>query len=311
MKIVIPGGTGHIGQGLAGWLRQRGHQVVIIGRNPVPGSGALPWDGRSLGAWAQAIDGCDAVINLAGRSVDCRYTEENMRQIRDSRVDSTRVVGLAIQKAAKPPAVWLQASSATIYSHRFDAANDEYTGEIAGQEPGIPAYWRTIIDVVTAWEKALADADTPRTRKVLLRTSLVMSRQAGSVFDVLSRLVRWQLGGPIAGGRQFVSWIHERDFARAIELLLERGDVAGPVNLAAPNPLPQRDFMSALRAAWGTRLGLPATRWMLAVGTFLLRTDSELMLKSRRVVPRRLLDAGFSFEFPDWPAAAADLARPA
>jgi hypothetical protein len=320
MKIVIPGGTGQVGRILSEALLARGDEVVVLSRGgagaasplalpTAPGAARIvPWDGRGLGPWARELDGADAVINLAGRSVSCRYTEANLAEMMSSRVDSTRAVGLAIEQAARPPRVWLQMSTATIYAHGFDAPNDEATGRLGGDEPDAPAYWRRSIDIATAWEHAQAAAHTPRTRRVALRTSMVMSPGAGGVFDVLLRLVRFGLGGPIAGGRQYVSWIHDRDLARAVAFLLAREDLEGPVNVAAPEPLPQRDFMAALRAAWGARVGLPATRWMARLGAVFLRTDAELVLKSRRVVPGRLLDAGFRFELPAWPAAARELA---
>jgi uncharacterized protein (TIGR01777 family) len=224
-----------------------------------------------------------------------------------SRVDSTRAVGAAIAAAARPPRAWLQMSTATIYAHRFDAPNDEATGILGGGEPDAPAYWKRSIEIAQAWEATQMEAATPHTRKVALRAAMVMGAERGGVFQVLSRLARLGLGGPIAGGRQWISWIHERDFVRAVDFLLAREDVDGPVNVAAPTPLPQREFMAALREAWGARVALPATKWMVEVGAFLLRTDTELVLKSRRVLPGRLLASGFTFDFPDWPAAARDL----
>jgi uncharacterized protein (TIGR01777 family) len=303
VKIVLPGGTGHIGGFLSRTLRAAGHEVVVLSRRP----GHVGWDGRTLGPWAAELDGADAVINLAGRSVSCRYTAENLRQMMDSRVDSARVVGEAIERAAKPPRTWLQMSTATIYAHSVDRANDEATGVIGGGEPDVPGYWEYSVRIAKAWEAAQQAADTPNTRRVALRTAIVMSPDRGGAFDVLRKLVRYGLGGPVAGGRQYVSWIHEQDFARAVEFLLARDDLAGPVNLAAPNPLPHREFMRALRAAGGALVGLPATRWMAELGAFALRTDTELLLKSRRVVPGRLRAAGFEFDFPDWPEAAFDL----
>ena len=307
MKIVIPGGTGQVGHVLASALALRGDEVVVLSRGGKSDARTVEWDGRTLGPWASEIDGADAVINLAGRSVNCRYTEANLRAMMDSRVDSTRAVGLAIEKATRPPSVWLQMSTATIYAHRFDAPNDEATGRIGGDEPEVPSYWKNSIDIAKAWESAQQAASTPHTRKVALRTAMVMSPSRGGIFDVLLGLTRAGLGGPIAGGRQFVSWIHDRDFIRAVELLIARDDIEGAVNLAAPAPLPQRAFMAALRDAWGTPIGLPATKWMVAIGAFFLRTDTELTLKSRRVVPRRLLDAGFRFDFPEWPRAVEDV----
>ncbi|MEV1065968.1 TIGR01777 family oxidoreductase [Streptomyces sp. NPDC050263] len=308
MKFVLPGGTGQVGRVLRRALTAGGHEVVVLTRRPT-GPGEVEWDGRTPGPWAAAIDGSDVVVNLAGRSVSCRYTPENLKAMMDSRVDSARVVGEAIAAAARPPRVWLQMSTATIYAHRFDAPNDEATGVIGGAEPDVPGYWGYSVDIATAWEREQAKADTPGTRKVALRSAMVMSPDRGGVFDVLLRLVRLGLGGPVAGGGQYVSWIHDHDFVRAVEFLVERDDLAGPVNLAAPAPLPQRAFMRALREAWGVPVGLPATKWMAELGAFALRSDTELLLKSRRVVPGRLLDAGFAFDRPDWPAAAADLAQ--
>ncbi|MFB4302126.1 TIGR01777 family oxidoreductase [Actinomadura sp. NTSP31] len=308
MKLVIPGGTGQVGTILDRAFTGAGHDVVVLTRRPT-GDRQLPWDGRTLGPWADAFDGADAVINLAGRSVSCRYTPANLRDMMDSRVLSTRVVGEAIAAAANPPRVWLQMSTATIYAHRFDAPNDEATGVIGGDEPDVPRYWEYSVRIAKAWEREQERAATPSTRKVALRAAMVMSPDRGGVFDVLLRMARLGLGGPVAGGAQYVSWIHERDLVRAVEFLIERDDMAGPVNLAAPAPLPQRAFMRELRSAWGMPVGLPATTWMAELGALALRSDTELLLKSRRVVPGRLLDAGFTFTHPDWPQAATDLVQ--
>lgn len=308
MKIVIPGGTGQVGTVLKRALTAAGHDVAVLTRRPRRRD-EVHWDGATLGQWAGEIDGSDVVVNLAGRSVNCRYTPANLREMMDSRVHSARVVGEAIAAAARPPRLWLQMSTATVYAHRYDVPNDEATGVIGGTEPDAPGYWAYSVDIAKAWEREQEMADTPDTRKVALRAAMVMSPDRGGVFDVLLRLARLGLGGPVAGGAQYVSWIHDQDFVRAVEFLIARDDITGPVNLAAPGPLPHRDFMRALRAAWGVPVGLPATRWMAEVGAFVLRSDTELLLKSRRVVPGRLLDAGFTFDRPDWPAAADDLVR--
>ena len=308
MKVVIPGGSGQVGQVLRRAFEAHGHDVVILSRSGSDGGPVRQWDGCTLGDWAQEIDGADVVINLAGRTVNCRYTEENLAQMMDSRVDSTRVVGEAIRRAAQPPRVWLQMSTATIYAHTHGPAHTEANGVFGGQEPDAPAYWKRSIDIATAWEATLDDADTPHTRKVALRTAMVMSVDKDGVFDVLAGLTRMGLGGPMGGGRQYVSWIHETDFVAAVEFLIARDDLSGAFNLAAPGPLPQRDFQTHLRSALGVWLGLPATRWMAELGAVFLRTDTELVLKSRRVVPGRLLDEGFTFQFADWPTAAVDLA---
>jgi uncharacterized protein len=286
---------------------ERGHEVVVLSRAGGGRPGVVGWDGRTLGAWAAEVDGADAVLNLAGRSVDCRYHKHNLTDMLASRIDSTRVVGQAVAAAARPPRVWLQASTATIYSHRYDAPNDEATGVLGGDEPDAPGYWRFSIEIAKAWERELFDAETPTTRRVALRTAMVMSPVPGATFAILRRLTRLGLGGTIAGGRQFMSWVHHRDVERAVAWLLDRDDLAGVVNVAAPEPLPQRDFMRALRSAVGVPFGAPATAGMLELATVVHRTDSELLLKSRRVVPGRLLAAGFRFDFPRWPEAAADL----
>jgi uncharacterized protein (TIGR01777 family) len=306
MKIVIPGGTGQVGTILNRALSRAGHEVVVLTRRPTR-DGEIQWDGETWGPWASEIDGSDVVINLAGRSVSCRYTPPNLQAMMDSRVHSTEVVGEAIAGVARPPRVWLQMSTATIYAHRFDAPNDEATGVIGGDEPEVPGYWSYSVEIARAWERAQEVADTPHTRKVALRSAMVMSPDRGGVFDVLLGLARLGLGGPVAGGGQYVSWIHDRDFVRAVEFLIERDDLRGPVNLAAPGPLPQRAFMRAMRSAWGVPVGLPATKWMAELGAFALRSDTELLLKSRRVVPGRLLDEGFEFAYARWPEAAGDL----
>ncbi|AWM41917.1 Epimerase family protein [Gemmata obscuriglobus] len=307
MKVVIPGGSGQVGTVLARHFHANGHEVAVLSRvlRPAPWK-VLPWDARSPGAWGAELDGADAVINLVGRSVNCRYTAANRRDIVESRVRSVQLLADAVARCARPPRVWLQASTATIYAHRYDAPNDEQTGAL-GAEPDAPDTWKFSFDVATRWEQALEAADVPRTRKVAMRAAITLSPDRGGVFDVLLGLVRRRLGGRAGDGRQFVSWVHDHDFIAAVEFLLRREDIAGAVNIAAPHPLPNADFMRALRAAWGARFGLPAARWMVEVGAWLLRTESELVLKSRRVVPKRLQEAGFAFRFPTWPEAARDL----
>ncbi|WP_344073615.1 TIGR01777 family oxidoreductase [Streptomyces crystallinus] len=308
MKIVIPGGTGQVGAVLDRALTAAGHEVVILTRRPV-GEREVHWDGESAGEWVREIDGSDVVINLAGRSVSCRYTPANLKAMMDSRVRSTQAVGGAVEAAARPPRLWLQMSTATLYAHRYDAPHDEATGVIGGTEAGVPAYWGYSVEIAKAWERAQEEADAPHTRKVALRSAMVMSPDRGGVFDVMSWMARLGLGGPVAGGAQYVSWIHDDDFVRAVRFLIERDDISGPVNLAAPTPLPHRAFMRALRAAWRVPVGLPATKGMAELGAYVLRTDTELLLKSRRVVPGRLLDEGFTFDHGTWPEAARDLAE--
>lgn len=310
MKIVIPGGSGQVGTILARAFQADGHEVVILSRRAEKSAWRITsWDAETFGDWNVEFENADAVINLAGRSVNCRYTPENRREIIESRVKSTKIVGEAIAKATNPPRVWLQASTATIYAHRFDQPNDEITGIIGGNEPDAPDTWNFSIDVAKAWERAANEAETPRTRKVLLRSAMTMSPDRAGIFDVMLSLVRKGLGGTSGDGRQYLSWIHDADFIRSIYWLIKREEISGAVNLAAPNPLPNQEFMRVLRQTWGTKIELPATELMLEIGAFFLRTETELVLKSRRVVPTRLLESGFEFEFPDWENAARDLCR--
>lgn len=323
MKIVIPGGTGQLGQVLRSNFERTGDEVIVLTRKP-SGRGETAWDGKTLGPWAAEFEKADVVINLAGRTVYCRYTKENLAQMMDSRVDSTLVVGEAISKAKNPPKLWLQMSTATIYAHheprragvaramdgvndRLDAANDEFTGIIGGGEPGVPRYWDISTDIAKAWEREQDLAKTPKTRKIAMRTAMVMAPGKGGVFEVLHNMTRFGLGGAIGGGAQYVSWIHYVDFCAAVRFVIEHKKLTGPINFTSPNPLPQKDFMRELRRASHVPIGLPATKWMAEIGAWVLRTDTELLLKSRRVVPARLVKEGFKFQFNKWREAAEDL----
>ncbi len=302
-RIVIPGGTGFLGRYLAEYFAARGYEIVVLTRTPQPDASParqVAWDGATPGAWAKELDGAAAVINLAGRSVNCRYHETNRRAIYDSRLHSTAAIGAAIAQCAQPPRVWLNSSSATIYRDARDRAMDEATGDIG---TGFS------VDVCQQWEQAFAAAVTPHTRKVALRTAIVFGHGSGGPFEAFHRLVRLGLGGRQGDGAQYVSWIHSEDFARAIVWLLEHEELSGAFNLAAPQPLPNHEFMRAFRQACGQPIGLPAMEWMLEFGAFFLRTETELLLKSRRVVPRRLLESGFQFNFPDWRAAVDNLVK--
>lgn len=305
-RIILAGGSGFLGHALANRFGERGNEVIVLTRSPrgrADGGKEVPWDGKSLREWARLVEGADAVINLTGRSVDCRYTAANRRAIIASRVDSTRILGEAIARCAKPPRVWLNSSSATLYKHTFTTPMGE-----AGETGATPeAKDEFSVEVIRQWEQALAEARTPATRKIALRITMVFGA-AGGVFPVLRRLARFGLGGRMGSGRQFVSWIHIADFLGAVEWLLAQQDFSGPVNLAAPHPLPNAEMMRAMRETVGMPIGLPATEWMLEVGAVFLRTETELILKSRRVVPGRLLAAGFKFQFPELRAALRDLA---
>lgn len=308
MKIIIPGGSGQVGTILSRAFHANGDEVVVLSRAPAPAPWHVAtWDGAQLGDWPRELNGAQVVINLAGRSVNCRYNAAHREEIIQSRILSTRVLGEAIAQCPNPPHTWLQASTATIYAHRYDAPNDEETGILGGGEPDIPETWRFSIDVARAWEAALDEAPTPRTRKVKLRSAMTMSPDRGGVFATLLGLVRRGLGGRAGDGRQFVSWIHHEDFVRALQFIIARPDLAGPINIASPHPLPNAEFMRILRQAWGISFGLPASEWMLEFGAFFMRTETELILKSRRIVPGRLLREGFNFYYPAWAEAARNL----
>jgi len=308
-RIVIPGGSGQVGTILARHLQAAGHDVTVLSRSPRAAAWrTLRWDGKTLDpTWTAALEHADAVIHLSGRSVNCRYGAANRREIIDSRVVPTLLIGRAIEQAKRPPKLWMNASTSTFYRHALDRSQDEFTGELGGSEPGAPDTWNFSIDVARRWEEAFYASTTTQTRKIALRSSMTMSPDPGGVFSVLLQMVRLGLGGTDGSGKQFVSWIHDRDYCRAIDFLIEREDISGAVNLTSPNPLPNRDFLRILRMAWGMPVGLAAKAWMLEVGAFFLRTETELILKSRRAVPTLLLQHGFGFDFPGWPEAAADL----
>lgn len=307
-RIVLAGGTGQVGTLLARHFHKQGHEVVVIARSvrPAPWR-VIQWDGATLGDWTRELEGVNVLINLAGRSVNCRYNAGNRREIMESRVKSTLLLGQALTQLKDPPRLWMNASTATIYRHALDRAMDEDTGEIGGNEPDCPSSWRFSIDVATSWEEAFFSAVTPQTRKIALRSAVTLSPDRGGIFAELLWMVRFGAGGTAGSGDQFVSWIHGTDFIRAVEFLIDHEEIDGAVNVAAPSPLPNRDFMRALREAWGTWVGIPAPVPVLALAAVFLRTETELILKSRRVVPGRLLRAGFEFQFPKWPEAARDL----
>jgi hypothetical protein len=321
---VLPGGSGQVGQALARHFTERGHQVTVLTRGPYTAQWqTVHWDGENIGSWTEYLEGADACINLAGRSVNCRYDATNRQAIYESRISSTRLLGRVIAGLSEPPRVWLNASAATIYRRAVDEDGvdlpvDEATGEVGGDEPsgvveGSAERWAErrgfSARVARDWEAAFFAADTPRTRKVALRSAVVLSPAPGNAFAVLSNLVRLGLGGKQGNGRQFMTWIHEADYARAVEFLIERDDLDGPFNMAAPNPLTNREFMAALRWAWDVPNGLPAPSLAIKLGALILRTESELVLQSCRAVPGRLLKAGFEFQFPEWAEAAENLVR--
>jgi hypothetical protein len=308
LRIVIPGGSGQVGRVLARHFQNRGDHVIVLTRSPHTAQWqTVHWDAQTRGEWVDYLEGADVCINLAGRSVNCRYTPANRIEIYNSRIVSTQLLGNVIASLRHPPRVWLNASTATIYRHALDRPMDEKTGEFGGNEPGAPDTWNFSIHVAKDWETTFFKADTPLTRKIAMRSAITFSPVPGNAFAVLSHLVRVGLGGTQGNGRQWVSWIHEDDFARAVEFLITREDIDGPVNIASPNPERNRDFMAILREAWDMPNGIWTPAPLLELGAIFLRTETELVLKSRRVVPTRLLEAGFTFDFLNWPHAAEDL----
>jgi uncharacterized protein (TIGR01777 family) len=309
-RVVLAGGSGFLGRALATHFCDAGWDAVILTRSPNPKGGALReayWDGRTIGPWHSELDGAAAVVNLAGKSVNCRYNSANRREIMESRVNATRVVGEAISQCAVPPPVWLNAGTATVYKHTFGNAWDE-SGEIEAAAEAKDAF---SVEVAQAWEATLTKANVPRTRKVALRMGMVVGLDKNSVFPVLRRLVRFGLGGRMGSGRQYVSWIHVVDYCRAVEWLIDHENLSGPVNVVAPNPVPNAEMMRILRRFCGVPFGLPAAEWMLEIGAFILRTETELIIKSRRVIPGRLLESGFKFQFPTLEEAFRDLSAAA
>jgi hypothetical protein len=322
LRIVLPGGSGQVGQVLARHFQERGHHVTVLTRGPYTAPWhTVHWDGENIGPWIDTLEGADLCINLTGRSVNCRYTAENRQQIYSSRISSTRLLNEVIANLADPPKLWMNASAATLYRRVLDAQGvdlplDESSGlscverkysELESTAELCPSRHGFTQRVIRDWEAAFFQTSTPRTRKVALRSGVVFSPTPGTAFSMLSNLVRLSLGGKQGSGRQFVSWIHEADYARAVEFLVGREEIDGPVNIVAPNPLPNRAFMEAMRDAWDVPNGLPAPSLAIHLGAFVMRTEAELVLQSCRAVPGRLLSAGFRFRFPEWPEAAEDL----
>ena len=296
-RIILAGGSGFLGNLLADYFATKGIEVVILTRSPKPRAGLIctvRWDGATTSDWIKELEGARALINLAGISVNCRYHARNRKLMLDSRLDSTRVLGEAIARCDNPPPVWLNSSTATIYKHTFGPAWDE-TGEIGGCAEAKDIF---SVHIATEWERVFNGANTPGTRKVALRSAMVLGHAKNSVLPNLLRLGRLGLGGSLADGGQFVSWIHEEDFCRAVEWIIEHTNLDGAVNLASPNPVTNAEFMAVIRKVCGAPFGLPASQWMLEIGAFFLRTETELLIKSRRVVPGKLLADGFAFRHP-------------
>ena len=292
-KVIIPGGSGFIGKFMADFFKEKNYEVVILTRGTARkehGIRYLNWDGKTFGDWIHEFENAELVLNLAGKSVDCRYNEKNKKEITDSRVDSTAIVGKAIQNCKHPPAVWMNMSTSTIYEHTVEGkANDEYDG-IIGDDFSM--------GVARIWERTFDECSTPSTRKIILRTSIVLGKEGGAIKELLP-LVKLGLGGKNGSGKQYISWVYEEDMKRIIYFLLKNKNSKGVYNIVSTTPIRNALFMKKIRNAVGISIGLPATKWMIEIGTFFMRTESELVLKSRKVVPRRLVEEGFEFDFED------------
>lgn len=289
-QLVIAGGSGFLGQSLQRYFQQENWKITVLTRkakDTVNGIEFLQWDGQSLGDWTACLEGADAVINLSGKSVDCRYNERNKDLIYSSRLDSTRVLGLALVQCKNKPKLWINATSATIYRHAEDRAMTEANG-VHGSGFSV--------DVCEKWERMFFSFDLPAMRKVAARTGIVFGTE-GSALQPLTRLARMGLGGVHGSGSQMVSWLHQLDFCRAIEHIITHPELEGPVNITSPHPVTNHEMMRQLRRQVSVPFGLPMPAWMLSLGAVIIQTEPELLLKSRWVIPERLLQSGFSFQF--------------
>jgi uncharacterized protein len=299
-KIILAGGNGYVGTVLANYYRDLAKQVIILARTSKEQDGnikTIVWDGKTQGDWIKELPGADMLINLCGKNVNCRYTEKNKAAIIASRLLPTTILGEVIAGLTDPPKLWINVTSATIYRHAEDRPQDEETGEIG---TGFS------IDVCRKWEETFFNIDTPKTRKIALRMSIVMGAADGA-FPRLLNLVKFGLGGMQGNGEQYVSWVHEQDTARCMEWLFDRPEMDGVINCTAPTPIKNKMFMSYIRQACHMPLALPAPEWLLKIGAIVIGTETELILKSRWVLPQRLTDDGFVFKFPEAKAAVENI----
>ncbi len=299
-KVVIAGGSGFIGKALSEHFVGKEYDVIILTRSKsrlAHGVNYQNWDGETLGKWSSLLNKAEILINLTGKSVDCRYTDTNKMEILKSRINATKVLGEAIQQVEHPPKVWLNASTATIYKSSFSKLMTEEDGDIGDDFS---------MGVAKRWEEALFSATTPKTRKVALRISLVLGRGEG-VLPVLTKLTKLGLGGYHGDGKQKFAWIHIEDLIRTIQFLIENKKIDGSINCTSPSEINNKQFMTALRKSLGVWLGIPTPKLLLEIGSFIMRTESELILKSRFISPKRLLDNGFQFEFTSIEEALDDL----
>lgn len=292
-KIIIAGGSGFIGRYLQKKYEQEGHKVIVISRQ----KNHLNW--TDTNGLQLALENADLLINLAGKSVDCRYTPKNKAAILSSRIETTQQLGAAIQKCFNPPKVWMNSSTATIYRHEEVRANTESTG-IIGEGFSV--------GVATAWEKQFFSFKLPETRQVALRIAIVLGNEGGA-FVPLKNLVKWGLGGAQGNGLQMFSWLHIEDLKNSIDFIMQHSEITGAINCVSPNAIPNKTMMHALRKALHQPIGLPAPKWLLQLGARLIHTETELVLKSRWVYPETLLNKGFQFKYPSIELALADLIK--
>lgn len=297
-SIVIAGGSGFLGKVLESYFTSKGYLVKILTRNPKRNND-IYWDAKNLGNWTSELENLDVLINLTGKSVNCKYNEKNKKLIYTSRIDSTTILGIAVSQCRNPPKVWLNSSTATIYRHSIDKEMDEIHGEIGNDFS---------MNIAKSWEKAFYSFTNLNTRKIALRSSIVLGKKGGA-FIPLKNLTKLCLGGKQGKGNQKVSWIHELDFARAIEFLIDNENLSGNINLCVPKPTDNKTLMKAFRKAIGIPFGFSQPERLLNFGAKLIGTETELILKSRNVIPKKLLDHGFKFIFTDIDIAVKDLLK--
>jgi uncharacterized protein len=286
MKIIIAGGTGFLGKALENYFTERHHEVWILTRNPKR-SNEIQWDARTIGTWAESLENAEVLINLTGKSVDCRYNDANKAEILQSRIESTTILQKAIDLCKNPPKIWLNSSSTTIYIHAETQLMTEAEG-IVGDDFSM--------NICKAWEKAFFEKINPKIRKVALRTSIVLGNDGGA-FPKLKMVTRMGVGGTQGVGNQKVSWIHVEDFCKAINFIIQEENIEEKVNITSPQPIDNKDFMKILRTAMHIPFGINSPRFLLEFASIFLQTETELLLKSRNVYPQRLLDLGFKFEY--------------
>jgi uncharacterized protein (TIGR01777 family) len=299
-RIVIPGGSGFLGQALAARLVERGDEVVILGRGDgsrVEGARTVVWDATSIGPWVSELDGADAIVHLTGQRVDVRSTKRNIDELISSRVEPVRVVGEAIARCSTPPRVWVQSSSLAVFGDGGDAVLDEHSTP-TGIGP------REMVTVCLAWEGAFRQASAAVERTVLLRMGIGLGGRNDPATAKLAQLVRFGLGGRVGSGRQWVSWVGLDDLLRAMILAIDDNTMTGTYHVTSPYPVTNAEMMSTYRRLLRRRVGLPSPAWLARIGAPILGSSASLALTGRRVVPTRLLDRGFTFDHPDFEPAA-------